>query len=154
VALFKDGQAQEGYEHFQKTVEMDPGFADGHNDLATALAKMGRVDEAVVEVQKAVALSPSSAEYRYNLGFALELRGDVAGAVEAFQKSVELSEGKDVRCLAALANAYDKAGRFPEAIQSARQAVDLAVQKHDLQLEQDLRNDLERYQSDSSKTQP
>ncbi len=154
VALFKDGQVQEGYEQLQKTVEMDPGFADGHNDLATALAKMGRVDEAVVEVQKAIALSPTSADYRYNLGFALELRGDVAGAVGAFQKAVELSDGKDLRSLAALADAYDKAGRFPEAIQSARQAVDLAVQEHDQQLEQDLRNNLERYQSDSAKPQP
>jgi Flp pilus assembly protein TadD len=154
VALFKDGQGQEGYEHLQKAVDMDPGFAEGHNDLATALAKMGRLDDAVVEVQKAIALSPSSAGYSYNLGFALELRGDLAGAVEAFQKSVELSEGKDARCLAALADAYDKTGRFPEAIQSARQAADLAVQEKDPQLEQDLRNDLERYQRDGAATQP
>jgi Flp pilus assembly protein TadD len=74
--------------------------------------------------------------------------------VGAFQKAVELSDGKDVRCLAALADAYDKAGRFPEAIQSARQAVDLAVQEHDQQLEQDLRNDLERYQREGAQTQP
>lgn len=154
VALFRDGEAEEGYQHLQKSVEMDPSFADGHNELATALAKMGRVDDAVAEVQKAIALSPSSAEYRYNLGFALELRGDLAGAVETFQKSVELSQGNDVRCLAALADAYDKAGRFPDAIQAARQAVDLAVQKHDQQREQDLRLALERYQSDSAKTQP
>ena len=154
VALFRDGEAEEGYQHLQKAVEMDPGFADGHNELATALAKMGRVDEAIAEVQKAIAVNPSSAEYRYNLGFALELRGDLAGAVETFQKSVELSRGKDVRCLAALADAYDKAGRFPDAIQAARQAVDLAVQKNDQQREQDLRHALERYESDSAKTQP
>ena len=154
VALFRDGEAEEGYQHLQKAVEMDPGFADGHNELATAMAKMGRVDDAVVEVEKAIALSPFSAEYRYNLGFALELRGDLAGAVETFEKSVELSQGKDVRCLAALADTYDKAGRFPDAIQAARQAVDLAVQKHDQQSEQDLRYALERYQSDSARTQP
>jgi len=154
VALFRDGETDEGYQDLQKAVEMDPGFADGHNELATVLAKMGRVDDAVAEVQKAIVLSPSSAEYRYNLGFALELRGDLAGAVESFEKSVELSQGKDVRCLAALADAYDKAGRFPDAIQAARQAVDLAVEKQDKQREQDLRYAIERYQSDSVKTQP
>ncbi len=111
-------------------------------------------DEAIVELQKAIALSPSSAEYRYNLGFALELRGNLAGAAGAFQKSVELSEGKDVRCLAALADAYDKTGRFSEAIQSARQAINLAVQEHDQQREQDLRYALERYERDGAKTQP
>ena len=154
VALFRDGQAQEGFEHLQKAVALDPSFADGHNELATALGKMGRVDEAVVEVQKAIALSPSSAKYRYNLGFAWELRGDSAEAMEAFQKSVELSQGKDARCLAALAAAYDKAGRFPEAIQAARQALDLAVQEHDQQREQDLRSALERYQREGAKAQP
>jgi Flp pilus assembly protein TadD len=154
VALFRDGQAREGFEHLHRAVEQAPGFADGHNELATALAKMGRVDDAVAEVQKAIALSPSSAEYRFNLGFALKMRGDLAGAVGAFQKSVELSDGKDARCLAALADAYDKAGRFPEAIQAAQRAVDLAIQEHDPQRERNLRDALNRYQRDGRKTEP
>jgi Flp pilus assembly protein TadD len=154
VALFRDGQAVEGYEHLQKAVALAPDFADGHNELATALAKMGRVDDAVVEVQKAIALTPSSAEYRYNRGFALELRGDLIGAVASFQQSVELSAGKDARCLAALAAAYDKAGRFPEAVEAARHAIDLAAGQHDQEREQKLRHALEQYQRDASTTQP
>ena len=154
VALFRDGQAEEGYEHLQRAVDLDPGFADAHNELATALARMGRVDDAVAEVQKAIVLAPSSAEYRYNLGFALERRGDLAGAVATFQKSVELSQGKDVRCLGALADAYDKTGRFLEAIVVARQAIDLAVQNHDQAREQRLRDALDRYQRDGVGTQP
>jgi len=131
-----------------------PDFADGHSYLGTTLAKMGRLDEAVSELEKAVALSSTSAEYRFNLGFVLGLRGDLAGAVEAFQKSVELSQGKDGRCLAALADAYEKAGRAAEAVQSAHQALDLAIQEHDEQLEKDLRRALERYERDGAKTQP
>jgi Flp pilus assembly protein TadD len=108
----------------------------------------------VAEVQKAIVLAPSSAEYRYNLGFALERRGDLAGAVATFQKSVELSQGKDARCLGALADAYDKTGRFLEAIEAARQAIDLAVHNHDQAREQRLRNALDRYQRDGVGAQP
>jgi Flp pilus assembly protein TadD len=154
AALSENGQAQEGYEHMRKAVEMAPDFADGHSYLGTALAKMGRMDEAVAELQKAIALSPASVEYHFNLGFVLGLRGDFAGAVASFQKSVELSEGKDRRCLAALADAYDKAGRSAEAIQSAHQALDLAIQEHDEQLGKELRDALERYERHGAKAQP
>jgi Flp pilus assembly protein TadD len=154
AALFQNGQAQEGFEHMRKAVDMAPNFADGHSYLGTALAGMGRMDEAVAELQKAIALAPTSVEDHYNLGFVLGLRGDFAGAVVAFQKCAELSEGKDRRCLAALADAYDKTGRSAEAIQSAHQALDLAIQDHDEQMEKDLRGALERYERRAAKGQP
>jgi Flp pilus assembly protein TadD len=152
--LFETGQTQEGYEHLRKAVEMAPDFPDGHNQMGTALAKMGRMDEAVDELRKAITLLPTSVEYRFNLGFVLGLRGDFPGAVAALQKAVELSEGKDWRCLAALADAYNRAGRSAEAIQSAHQALDLALQEHDEELEKNLRNALERYERDAAKAQP
>jgi hypothetical protein len=98
--------------------------------------------------------APSSAEYRYNLGFVLERRGDLAGAVATFQKSAELGQSKDVRCLAALADAYDKTGQFAEAIRAARGATDLAVLGHDQQREQSLRDALDRYGRDGAQSPP
>jgi Flp pilus assembly protein TadD len=154
AALFQNGQAQEGYEHMRKAIDIAPNFAAGHSYLGRALAAMGRMDEAVAELQKAIALAPTSVEDHFNLGFVLGLRGDFAGAVVALQKCVELSEGKDRRCLAALADAYDKTGRSAEAIQSAHQALDLAMQEHDEQLEKDLRGALERYEHHGAKAQP
>jgi hypothetical protein len=59
---------------------------------------------------------------------------------------VELSGGKDRRCLAALADAYDKTG--------AHLALDLALQEHDEQLEKTLRSDLERYERDGAIAHP
>jgi Flp pilus assembly protein TadD len=154
AALFQNGQAQEGYEHMRKAIDIAPNFAAGHSYLGRALAAMGRMDEAVAELQKAIALAPTSVQDHFNLGFVLGLRGDFAGAVVAFQKCVELSEGKDRRCLAALADAYDKTGRSAEAIQSAHQALDLAIQDHDGQMEKDLRGALERYERHAAKGQP
>jgi Flp pilus assembly protein TadD len=152
--LFENGQTQEGYEHLQKAVDMDADLPVGHFRLGLALAKMGRMDEAVEQLQKATTLLPTSVEYQFNLGFVMGLRGDSAGALAAFQKAVELSEGKNWQSLAALADAYDKTGRFAEAIQAARQALDLALQEHDEQLEKNLRGVLERYERDGARAQP
>jgi Flp pilus assembly protein TadD len=154
AALFESGQTQEGIEHMRKAVDMAPEFGDGHSYLGTALAKIARMDEATAEMQKAIALVPTSAEFRFNLGFVLRSGGDYAGAVDAFEKSVELSEGKDPRCLAALADAYDKTGHSDEAVRCARKALDLAIQDHDLQLQEDLRSALERYQRDATQARP
>ena len=151
TVLYQTGQTQGGYNLLRKAVDSAPDFPDGHNQLGTVLAKMGRMDEAVAQLQKAISLAPTSVEYQYNLGFVLMLRKDPTGAVPAFQKAVELSDGKDPRCLAA---AYEKTGQSTQAIQSAQQALDLAIQGHDPEMEKNLRAALERYERDGRKAQP
>jgi Flp pilus assembly protein TadD len=151
MVMFENGRTEEGLEHLRKAVDIGPEFPIGHNHLGLALAKSGKTDEAVEQFQKAVALQPKSAEFNFNLGYVLESRGDFAGAVAPLEKSVELSGGKDWRSLAELGKAYHKLGRSAEAIQSIRQARDLAVQDHDDSRAKDLQEMLDRYQGESAK---
>ena len=153
MVLFDNGHTDEGYEALHKAVEMAPDFPEGHSHFGLALAKMNRMDEAIEQFQRAIALDPKSTEYRFNLGYFLESRGDFAGAVGPLQKAVELSEGKNWQCLSELANAYDHTGQSADAIQSARQALDLAVQEHDEKLAKKLRGDLDRYEHSGTKSQ-
>jgi tetratricopeptide (TPR) repeat protein len=150
MVLFDTGHKEEGVEDLRKAVEMAPGFAEGHSHFGLALAKMNRMDEAVEQFQKAIALNPKSTEYRFNLGYVLESRGDFAGAVAPLQKAVELSEGKSWQCLAELAKSYDKTGRSAEAVESARQALDLARREHDEQVAANLQQAVESYERDST----
>jgi Flp pilus assembly protein TadD len=146
TVLFDSGHTDEGYQALQKAVEIAPQFPIGHNHLGLALAKMNRMDDAIEQFQKAIDLDPKSTEYRFNLGYLMESRGDFAGAVAPLQKAVELSAGKNWQCLSELANTYDHLGRFSEAVESERKALDLAVQGHDDKLAEKLRADLDRYQ--------
>jgi len=50
-----------------------------------------------------------------------------------------------------LAEAYDKLGRFPEAVATAQSALELAVQEHDGEMERKLRADLEGYRRGAAK---
>ena len=153
AVLFDNGHPQEGFEHLQKAVALDASFPDGHNHLGLALLKMDKSGEAIEQFEKAIALLPASAEYRFNLGSALNASGDFAAAVAPLQESVKLSEGKNVQCLVELAKAYYHTGQLTAAIQSVRQALDVAAQQHDAQLQETLREILARYQRDSASVQ-
>jgi Flp pilus assembly protein TadD len=154
TVLFDTGHTQEGFEALRKAVEMAPDFPEAHSHFGLALAKMNRMDEAIEQFQKAIALNPKSTEYRFNLGYVLKSRGDFAGAVAPLQKAVDLSEGKSWQCLAELADAYNQTGRSAEAVQSERQALDLAVREHDEKLANKLRGDLDRYEHGGTQDQP
>ena len=146
AALFQTGQTEEGLEHLKKAVDLDPKLADARSHLGSALAKVGRNDDAIEQFHAAISLAPTSPEYPFNLGTVLVARGDLPGAIDAFQKSVQLSGGRNPRCLEALAGAYDKAGRWTDAVQSAQQALVLAREGHDQELEKNLQSDLQRYE--------
>ncbi len=154
IGLFENGQTDEGYEHLRKAVDMAPTYPEGHNYLGLALAKMGHVADAVEQFKKAIELDPASAEYYFNLGFAMESQGDFAGAIAPLKKSVELDGGKNPNCLAALADAFSKTGRIPEAVQTAHRALDQAVQENDDQLAAGLRAMLQHYEQGGEGTQP
>ena len=53
-----------------------------------------------------------------------------AEAIELARRAVELSGGRVPAILGTLAAAYAEAGRFPEAVQTARKALELATQQN------------------------
>jgi Flp pilus assembly protein TadD len=146
TVLFEKGQVQEGEQHLRKAIAIAPDFPDAHNHLGLTLAKTARLAEAESELQKAVALSPESEDYCVNLGYVMGLRGNLAGAVANLQRAVELTQGKDWKSLDMLAHAYNKAGRFAEAEQSEKKALELVVAQRDAELEKTLRQNLKQYE--------
>jgi Flp pilus assembly protein TadD len=154
VALFDKGLAPEAIERLRKAIAMAPDFAEARNKLGSILAKSGQTAEALEHLEKAVALNPDSVEYRFNLGYVLGLKGDFAGAIPHLEKAVRLSGGKEWQCLAMLGAAYSKTGRAADAVQSLRQALDLAVGANNEELAKTLRATLERYQRSAAEPQP
>jgi len=150
VLLFEKGEQQQGLAHLRKAVAMAPDYAEGHSKLASALVRLRRGDEAIEQLELAANLRPDSVEYQFNLGYFLGQRGDRVGAVKALERAAELSEGRDWRCLAALAEAYDKMGRSADAVASGRRALGLLNQAQDEQAAAKVRGDLEKYERESA----
>ena len=68
-------------------------------------------------------------------------------AVELAQRLTKLTGGRDPNILDTLAAAYAEAGRFPEAVQTAREALDLATQQHKQSLAESMKAKILLYEA-------
>jgi tetratricopeptide (TPR) repeat protein len=75
---------------YQKTVEIDPGFAAGYVNLGLVLKGLGRLAEAIAHYRQAIQLQPDYAEAHQNLAVALLKTGQVSQSMEAFRRAIDL----------------------------------------------------------------
>jgi tetratricopeptide (TPR) repeat protein len=133
-ALLRLGQRDEALKHLEKVVELSPADPMPRNNLGVILATQGRFAEAAAQFQKALQLQPDYVEARKSLAWlrascpqASLRNGDEA--VEHARRADQLCSSRRVDVLDALAAAYAEAGHFPDALTTARKALDLATRQ-------------------------
>ena len=52
---------------FQQALQINPNFAQAHNNLGNAYTLKGRLDDAISQYQQALQLDPTSAQTRQSL---------------------------------------------------------------------------------------
>jgi tetratricopeptide (TPR) repeat protein len=131
-ALFlQSGRLKDSVAHLQTALAINRDSADAHNNLANALLRMGRIDEALAHYNKALELRPADGNVRNNLAWLLATFPEAR--IRNGPRAVQLAEQADVMTgggnpviIATLSAAYAEAGRFQEAVRTARRALDLA----------------------------
>jgi tetratricopeptide (TPR) repeat protein len=84
------GVPRRGIELLQMVIDLQPGRADGHIQLAKLLRLEGRVSEAVDALKTAIELEPDGAAAHNDLGL-IHLAGtDLAEAILCFDRAIEL----------------------------------------------------------------
>jgi Flp pilus assembly protein TadD len=150
TALSASDQEKDALTEYRRAVVLAPTNPMFLDHLAVSLALNGDSAGAVDQLQRAIAVDPGSVEYRFNIAYVLESRGEFESAVQPLERAVALSHRKDWRCLAELAKVYDKTGHTAEAIQTAREALDLAVKQNNGAVARTLREALDQYERDGS----
>lgn len=154
-ALRQKGDIEEAIVHYQKALELRPDYANAHNNLANAFRQQGRIEEAVHEYEAALKSEPESILAENNLAWILatspnaSVRNGVK-AVQLAERANQLSGGSDPIILHTLAAAYAENRQFPEAVQSAQQALELADANGITSLAESLRSKLALYQAGSA----
>ena len=129
--LLQTGRVDEAIAQFQTTLKLQPDLAPAHESLAKALLQQRRASEAVAHYQTALKLEPNDPQILSGLAWVRAAWPEAAirngaQAVELAQRANQLSGGQNLLVLHTLAAAYAEAGRFAEAITTARQALELA----------------------------
>ncbi len=157
--LMKQGRYDEAIDQYQDTVRIRPRYLHAQCNLAVALATRGHTKEAITHYYIALKNDPAD---RYALNDLAWLRASCpqsafrngAEAVELARRAVRLSNGREAAITGTLAAAYAEAGRFSEAVRTARQSIDLAKRQNNQALTEDTRARLKLYMNRKPYRQP
>jgi tetratricopeptide (TPR) repeat protein len=151
-ALQLCGRNDEAMSQYHKALELRPNDAIAHRNLGSVLQRCGKAAEAIAEYQQALEIKPGDADAQNNLAWLratcpqASLRNG-AEAIQHAERANQLAGGKRLDVLDTLAAAYAEAGRFSEALTTARQAFELAEQQHDRSLANILRTRIALYEA-------
>jgi tetratricopeptide (TPR) repeat protein len=151
-AFRQQGGVNEAIAEFEKALAIKPQFAEAHYNLGNAFLQQGHVDEAITHFQKALTIKPDYVEVQNNMALVLatcpqaSLRNGIK-AVELAERANQLTGGKNPVVLCTLAAAYAEAGRFPEAVETAQRAMQLAETQSNTALAGALQSQLKFYRA-------
>jgi protein O-mannosyl-transferase len=152
-ALLRKGRTDEAIAHYKKVLELRPDSADAHANLGSAFLTKGRVRDAVAAYRNALRISPENVPAQSNLAWLLatssdpSLRNGSEAVLLAEQADSESSRSENHPIvLRILAAAYAEAGRFTEAKETARQALQESEIQGNSTLSNALRDEITLYE--------
>jgi len=152
LALLQKGQTGEAIALFREAVRINPSYSEPHNNLGYALLQKSQAEEAIAHFREALRINPAYSEAMNNLAYSLATAGDGRlrngrEALEMAQRANDLTKGGDPILLGTLAAAYAETGRFGEAEETARRAIELAKAQGNPALAGTLQEHLKLYQA-------
>jgi Flp pilus assembly protein TadD len=152
--LFTQGQWRGAVENYQQALKQMPDSVRAHYQLGLAFQCLGESAAAITQFQKVLELDPNHVTAQNNLAWLLATSPDPSlrdgrKAVELAQPAVQLSGGVSPQILDTLAAAYAEAGRFPEATETARRALELCVAQNNKPLADVIQNQLKLFEAHS-----
>jgi tetratricopeptide (TPR) repeat protein len=140
-------------------MELIPNSAQAHFRYGQVLQVQRRFPAAIGEYQKTLLLDSQHLPARISLAWLLATCPD--GSLRNGTRAVGLAEQartlagiESPQLLDTLAAAYAEAGRFPEAIETARRALNLPATQNNLPLAEAIQARLKRYEANSPYHEP
>jgi tetratricopeptide (TPR) repeat protein len=115
-ALKHQGKIEEAIVHFNKALQINPGYSKAHNNLGTALASQGKTDEAIKHFGIALYINPNYAAAHSNIGVALAGRNEIEKAIVHFRAALRLKPNK-ANVHSNLGAALVRQGKLQEALE-------------------------------------
>ena len=154
LVLFTQGRFAEASKAYRRTLELKPDYADAHFMLGCALRSQKEFGAAKDQFQEVLKLDPGHEMAQNGLAWLLatcpeaSLR-DGRKAVELARQAERLSGGKQAEILDTLAAAYAEAGRYAEAVETARRALSLVATQNNQPLAEAIASRLKLYEANA-----
>jgi Flp pilus assembly protein TadD len=131
AALWRKGELLRAERELNEAIRLRPDYAEAYFNLGHAAVRDRRLADAAGHFRKAAALKDDWVVALTTAAWVLSTAGDgtvraPAEAVPLAERAARLTNRRDARALDVLAVAYASAGRFDDAVATAREAQELA----------------------------
>jgi protein O-mannosyl-transferase len=152
LALAQRGEFDQAITHFRKALKLKPDFAGPRTNLGIAQSQRDKILNALAERRELLRSRPTDVSLLNDTAWVLATNPNASirngmEAVELVQRAVELSDGREPAILGTLAAAYAETGQFPEAVQTARKALELATQQNQQSLAESIKAKIHLYET-------
>jgi tetratricopeptide (TPR) repeat protein len=152
--MLEMGFLNEAYEYIKRHDTLLTQHPEYPNLLTLAgngqLAR-GQAQQALTLYRKALKINPNYVDVQNNLAWLLATHpsAQIRNGAEALRlaEAVVKRQGQIPSCLDTLAAAYAEVGRYPEALATAKKAVEIATSQGDTQLAQSIQSRINKYAS-------
>jgi adenylate cyclase len=107
----------------QKVISLDDTDPDGYALLGGAYLNMKQHEKSIAAREQALALNPNHTEYLSALGRSLVFAGRPQEAIPLMEKAIRFNPIPPINNLTNIAQAYNDAGLYEEAIATCKQAI-------------------------------
>jgi tetratricopeptide (TPR) repeat protein len=151
--LLAQRQFDAALSYYRGALKIDPHFAPAYDRIGKIFAQRGRDAQAISEYEKSLMLDPDSVEAMNDSAWLRATSSDAslrnaAEAIELARRADGLSGRQRADVLDTLAAAYAEAGRFAEAVATARRALNLAQQQQEPSLANLLQKRIASYEAE------
>jgi tetratricopeptide (TPR) repeat protein len=146
------GELDAAIEHYERAVALMPDNTGTQYQLGLAQMRAGKYQAAVKQFENISAADSRHLGAQNNLAWILATCPDKSvrngpAAVEHGRQAEQLSGGRSAEVLDSLAAAYAEAGRYQEAVDTARRALDLLALQPNPPLKDAINLHLKRYEA-------
>jgi cytochrome c-type biogenesis protein CcmH/NrfG len=158
-SFLRKGRLADAMAEYRKLLELQPENVETRNILGTVLIQQGRITEALEQWEETLKHDPENGNAKSNLAWVFatcpeESLRNATRAVQLAEEALRRSGGKNAAVLRTLAAAYAESGRFAQAVETARRALDLARQHDNAGLVAELESSIALYQSGGALRDP
>ena len=152
TVLCRKGNFEEAIKDYEDWLRLNPNQAEIVKNMGNIYLMAGKTKQAIDCWAKAVELKPDFSEALNNLAWTLSTTKDndlknLSDAVKYAQRACKLTDYKQAELLDTLAVTYAAVGSFPEAIETAEKAIELAKAADKKDLAEEIQKRLELYKA-------
>lgn len=151
-ALLQKGRPDDAIARYQQVLKVQPDHVKARVNLANLLLQKGDIENATAHYEKSLEIAPQDVTTQINLAWVLATCSDAKfrngdRALELARRASATSDGSNPFALHSLAAAYAETGQFPDAMQTAEEALRLAREIHNNALVKALEKEIEFYKA-------